>query len=88
MKPILQGLVDNPAYQAAMVFIALYPVITALFWIEASIVYSVHRERADDAFYELDEHPFVSVLVAAHNEEAVIGETVNRLLGLDCPSTR
>ena len=66
-----------------MMFIALYPVITALFWIEASIVYSIHRERADDAFYELDEHPFVSVLVAAHNEEAVIGETVNRLLGLD-----
>lgn len=49
MKPILQGLVDNPAYQAAMLFIALYPVITALFWIEASIVYAFHRERADDA---------------------------------------
>ncbi len=85
MKQILQGLVENPAYQAAMLFIALYPLITALFWIEASIVYAFHRERADDAFYDLDEHPFVSVLVAAHNEEAVIGETIERLKSLDWP---
>jgi len=85
VKPILEALVGNPAYQAAILFVALYPVITALFWIEASVVYYVHRERDDDAFYQLDEHPFVSVLVAAHNEEAVIGETVNCLLELDWP---
>ncbi len=85
MRDILQGIVGSPAYAAVMLFLALYPVVTALFWIEASIVFSRHRETIDDDFYHLEEHPFVSVLVAAHNEEAVIGETVECLLGLDWP---
>jgi biofilm PGA synthesis N-glycosyltransferase PgaC len=69
-----------------MVFLGLYPVVTGLYWIAAALVFSVRRERHDAAFYTLEEHPHVSILVAAHNEETVIGDTVDQLLRLDWPS--
>jgi biofilm PGA synthesis N-glycosyltransferase PgaC len=69
-----------------MAFLGLYPVVTGLYWIVGAAIFSLHRERADPDFYELQEHPHVSVLVAAHNEEAVIYRTVQCLLGLDWPA--
>lgn len=86
MTGFLQGIVEGAPYLAIMAFLAWYPLLTALYWVAGSIVFFIHRERADAGFYELDEHPFVSVLVAAHNEEAVIAETVTRLLDLDWPA--
>ncbi|WP_205697278.1 glycosyltransferase [Conexibacter sp. SYSU D00693] len=86
MKDLLLGIVDQPPYLALMAFLAWYPVVTALYWIVGSLVFWRHRERHDDGFYELDHHPFVSVLVAAHDEEALIGKTVERLLALDWPA--
>jgi biofilm PGA synthesis N-glycosyltransferase PgaC len=77
---------DAPVYLGLMVFLGLYPVVTGLYWIVAAAVFSAHRERPDPDFYELEEHPHVSVLVAAHNEEAVILDTVERLLSLDWPA--
>jgi poly-beta-1,6-N-acetyl-D-glucosamine synthase len=82
----IQALADAPVYLGLMAFLGLYPVVTGLYWIVAAALFSFHRERHDPAFYALDEHPFVSILVAAHDEEAVIEETVERLLELDWPA--
>jgi poly-beta-1,6-N-acetyl-D-glucosamine synthase len=77
---------EAPPYLWLMTFLGLWPVVTGLYWIVAALVFSRHRERPDPAFYELAEHPHVSVIVAAHNEEAGILETVGRLFELDWPS--
>jgi biofilm PGA synthesis N-glycosyltransferase PgaC len=69
-----------------MAFLGVYPVVTGLYWIVGAVIFSVHREGSDRDFYELVEYPHVSVLVAAHNEQAVIRETVERLLELDWPA--
>jgi len=82
----IRAIAEDPVYLGLMVFLGLYPVITGLYWIVAAAIFSARRERPDPGFYELKEHPHVSVLVAAHNEEAVIRETVERLLELDWPS--
>jgi biofilm PGA synthesis N-glycosyltransferase PgaC len=82
----IRALSDAPVYLGLMAFLGLYPVVTGLYWIAGAAIFSLHRERADPDFYELREHPHVSVLVAAHNEEAVIYQTVQCLLGLDWPA--
>jgi biofilm PGA synthesis N-glycosyltransferase PgaC len=86
MTGAIRALADAPVYLALMAFLGLYPVVTGLYWIVGAAIFALHRERADPAFYELGEHPHVSVLVAAHNEEAVIVETVACLLALDWPA--
>jgi poly-beta-1,6-N-acetyl-D-glucosamine synthase len=86
MTDWIRAISDAPAYLGLMAFLGLYPVVTGLYWIVGAVLFSVHRERSDPDFYALDEHPHVSVLVAAHNEEAVILETVHCLLDLDWPS--
>lgn len=85
MRALIDEIAHNPAYLAVMLFLGAYPVIGALYWIVGSLFFSRNRERDDPAFYELDEHPFVSVIVPAHNEETVIRETVEWLLDLDWP---
>ncbi|HEY4809933.1 MAG TPA: glycosyltransferase family 2 protein, partial [Solirubrobacteraceae bacterium] len=82
----IRAIADAPVYLALMGFVGLYPVVTGLYWIVGAVIFSAHRERTDDGFYELEEYPHVSVLVAAHNEETVISETVERLLELDWPA--
>lgn len=86
MRDVIERISHQPAYLAVMVFLGLYPVVTALYWIVGSIHFWFHRERRTDDFYELDEFPLVSVVVAAHNEEAFIAATVEALLDLDWPN--
>src|SRR5258708_40192401 len=86
MKQFLHGLVHTPGYLAVMAFLAWYPLVTALYWVPGSLAFFGHREGDDDGFYDLDEFPFVSVLVAAHNEEAIISQTVTRLRDLGWPA--
>jgi poly-beta-1,6-N-acetyl-D-glucosamine synthase len=86
MEELISAIAQSPVYVALMVFLGSYPVITATYWIVGSIQFARHREREDtDGFYELDGHPFVSVVVPAHNEEDVLGETIECLLELDWP---
>lgn len=86
MTEWIRALSDAPVYLGLMAFLGLYPVVTGLYWIVGALLFSIRRERSDPDFYALDEHPHVSVLVAAHNEEAVILETVECLLDLDWPT--
>jgi len=86
MTSLVKALAANPVYLGLMAFLGMYPVVTGLYWIAGALAFARHRERHDPSFYELHEFPHVSVLVAAHNEEAVIEETVEHLLELDWPS--
>jgi biofilm PGA synthesis N-glycosyltransferase PgaC len=77
--------VQSHVYAGLLLFLGGYPVVSSLYWIAASLVFWRHREAAAADFYELDEEPPVSVLVAAHNEEAVIADTIRHLRAVDWP---
>ena len=47
-----------------------------------------HRAARSDGHYDLESYPFVSILVPAHNEQAVIVRTVQALLVFDYPIDR
>jgi biofilm PGA synthesis N-glycosyltransferase PgaC len=85
MRHALEAVVHAHAYRAVIFFIGAYPIVSSLYWIAASLVFWRHREGQRADFYELDEYPRVSVLLAAHNEESVIGDTIRRLGELDWP---
>jgi biofilm PGA synthesis N-glycosyltransferase PgaC len=77
--------VQSHAYAGVLLFLGGYPVVSSLYWIAASLVFWGHREGDAAAFYTLDERPPVSVLISAHNEEAVIADTIRQLRALDWP---
>ena len=86
---LLSATADSIPYQAALLFVALYPIVTGVMWTFTSLVFYRRNEivplprRDDDDGGEL---PFVSVLVAAYAEEAVIEGTLESLLALDYPA--
>lgn len=83
----LSALADGLPYKLTLAFVALYPLLTGVMWSFTSLVFYRRNERSPlpgrgDGEGEL---PFVSVLVPAYCEEAVIDRTVNSLLALDYP---
>jgi biofilm PGA synthesis N-glycosyltransferase PgaC len=83
---VVEAIVTSPANVAAMIFLGVYPLASAVGWIGGSVAFSSRRERrAENAFYAIDARPPVSVVIPAHNEEAVIAETVASVLELDWP---
>ena len=85
MTDLIRAISEEPVYLALVAFLGVYPVLTGIYWIVGSLQFAAHRESEDADFYRLDEYPFVSVVVPAHNEEAVIRETAEWLLRLDWP---
>jgi biofilm PGA synthesis N-glycosyltransferase PgaC len=86
MADLVHAISEQPLYLFLMFFLGVYPVVTGLYWIAGSLYFSFHREGDHAEFYEIDEYPFVSVIVPAHNEESVIEETIVSLLALDWPA--
>jgi len=67
--------IDNSLLYAAMLgFFALYPIVTSIMWITTSMFFRWRQEK--NVVMPLDPvstyTPKVSILIAAHNEEAVI----------------
>ncbi len=86
MSELIRSIADQPYYFVLMVFLGLYPVTTAAYWIAGALYFYRHREAGgDEGFYDLDEWPMVSILVPAYNEERSIIDTVERLMDLDYP---
>ena len=84
----LSALAHSLPYEAILLFVALYPVLTGVMWTFTSVVFYRRNEvsplpRRDDDGGEM---PFVSVLVPAYCEEAVIERTVESLIALDWPA--
>jgi biofilm PGA synthesis N-glycosyltransferase PgaC len=71
------------AFEVLLLFVALYPVVTAALWIAGGLIFRLLDEgrgaRAPD------EWPGVTVLIPAYNEEAVIAVSVGAALASDYP---
>src|SRR5918992_823538 len=71
-------------YDVAIAFVASYPVITGVMWTLTAIIFYRRNER--DPLTPDDDLPFVSIVVAAYCEEALIESTLESLLALDYPA--
>lgn len=71
--------------RAILWFIALYPPLTAAFWIAGGLVFRLTDERNDIESEPAGGWPPVTVLIPAYNEEHVIGTCVQAVLATDYP---
>jgi biofilm PGA synthesis N-glycosyltransferase PgaC len=66
-----------------LVFIALYPIVSAAVWIAGGILFSILRERGAQPELAPGEGPPISVLIPAYNEALDIGTAVRAALRLE-----
>lgn len=75
----------GPVGDVILAFVGLYPIVTAAAWIAGGVLFrwltEHHPARPDDAA----ELPGVTLLMPAHNEAAVIGDSVRAALRIDYP---
>ena len=85
-ETILLAIQHSELYRWSIVFFAAYPIVTSIMWISTSLLFRLRWEddRATPALPQ--PAPFVSVLVPAHNERAVIARAVAAMLRLDYPA--
>lgn len=86
LQDALQWLAGTPPYAVVLGFVAAYPLVTGVMWTLTSLIFYTRNERDPLTLGPEDELPFVSVLVAAYCEEAVIERTLAALLALDYPA--
>ncbi len=84
-EPFLQWLQGTDGYRWALVYFAAYPIATSILWVTTSIMFRLRWEQRRAPPRDEGPLPFVSVLIPAHNEAAVIGRAVSSVLGLDYP---
>ena len=65
-------------------FVLLYPLYMSFVWMIGGIFFSLRREGKADP--ELQEYPFFSIIIPAHNEEDTIENTVTSCQSLDYPN--
>jgi len=77
-------------YTILLIYFAWYPLVSSVMWIFTSVIFYRRREGGregkHDAFYELDEHPMVTFMIPAFNEEANIRATIAGVLEVQYPS--
>lgn len=82
----LAAVQSSPLYLIAIVFFAVYPIVTSVMWISTSQFFKWRQERATDGVEAEEEfQPPVSVLISAHNEEQVIGSALRAVCAMDYP---
>jgi biofilm PGA synthesis N-glycosyltransferase PgaC len=86
LETLLAWIAATPMYGLALGFVAAYPIITGVTWTLTSLIFYSRNERDPLPPVPDDELPFVSVLVAAYCEQAVIERTLRALLVLDYPA--
>jgi biofilm PGA synthesis N-glycosyltransferase PgaC len=68
-------------------FVFFYPFIMSVMWMVGAAYFVFRHERSESVQAPvLTEYPFVSVLVAAHNESAAIRSTVNGVMNSNYPN--
>jgi poly-beta-1,6-N-acetyl-D-glucosamine synthase len=85
LQEILRWFAGTPVYVVALGFVAGYPIVTGVMWTLTSLIFYSKNERTPLPAPPDAELPFVSVIVAAYCEEAVIERTLRSLLALDYP---
>jgi poly-beta-1,6-N-acetyl-D-glucosamine synthase len=82
----LATLQNSILFQITLVYFAAYPIVTSILWVTTSLMFRLRWEpRLDEVPPPDGPFPAVSVLVPAHNEEAVIVRSVRAMLALDYP---
>ncbi|MFZ9669319.1 MAG: glycosyltransferase family 2 protein [Solirubrobacterales bacterium] len=93
MAEALQAFSETPVYLLWMIFLGAFPVITAMLAVDSSRRFVLDREDGKlgilpgerDLDRAREEFGLLSVLISARNEEALIGATIESVLGLDWP---
>jgi biofilm PGA synthesis N-glycosyltransferase PgaC len=85
LEILLRWIAGTLPYDLALGFVAAYPIVTGVMWTLTSLIFYTRNERDPLPPLPDDELPFVSVVVAAYCEEAVIERTLAALLALDYP---
>jgi biofilm PGA synthesis N-glycosyltransferase PgaC len=85
LEIFLRWIAGTLPYDLALGFVAAYPIVTGVMWTLTSLIFYTRNERDPLPPLADDELPFVSVVVAAYCEEAVIERTLAALLALDYP---
>ena len=85
IESTLVAIGQTTVYAWALIFFAAYPIVTSIMWITTAMLFRLRWEgapapRADGPT------PFVSVLVPAHDEAAVIARSVRAMLAMDYPA--
>lgn len=70
-------------YEMLGYFVFLYPLYMCVVWMVGGLIFSLRREGKGEP--DLEEYPFFSLIVPAHDEEGVIEKTVRSLYALDYP---
>ena len=88
LQPLLIAIQHTPLYWAALIFFAGYPVVTSVMWITTSLIFVFRWERGNvelapgtSTVYV----PMVTVLIPAHNEEAVIERSLDAVCAIRYP---
>ena len=68
-----------------LVFVSLYPIVTAGLWIAGGLLFRLLDERYDGSAPP-EGWPGVTVLIPAYNEAAVVGRCVSAALAVDYPN--
>jgi biofilm PGA synthesis N-glycosyltransferase PgaC len=85
----LEAIQTWPVYGWALVYFAIYPVLSALVWVSTGLHFYVRRERGEDgpaAPARGTSFPMVSVLIPAYCEEKALAETLHHATEIDYPN--
>ena len=74
----------GPVIALALLFIGLYPVVTAAVWIAGGLLFRIFDEHAE-LVSPAGGWPGVTILIPAYNEEAVVGTCVQAVRAVDYP---
>jgi biofilm PGA synthesis N-glycosyltransferase PgaC len=87
MDALLLAIQHSPPYAWMLVFFAAYPIVTSITWITTALLFRWRWEPAQSVPPPRQgDWPFVSVMVPAHNEQAVIARSVRAMLAMDYPA--
>lgn len=74
------------AVELIFLFVFLYPLFMALFWMMGSLLFFFRREQISRTPPKLAVFPQVSILVPCHNEELIIRDVIEQLNRNDYPN--
>lgn len=86
-ESILIAVQHTTLYDLALIYFAAYPIVTSIMWVTTSMFFVLRWERDNAKADAIDTSfaPKVTVLVPAHNEEALIADTLEAACRIDYP---
>lgn len=85
LTELVAAVQQTGGYMAALFFFAAYPIVSSLVWVTTSLFFVFRWERGEEAPPARDWSPSVTILIPAHNEEAVIGRSLAACCNVDYP---